>query len=156
MSQSVIMIFWSQRIWDIQTPLSNAEIAMKKTTNHVKHEIFIMLYTTIYHPFPFQEQTPPTFVFIFLPLDPIGDSTSSTGFTDIILRLRGDGIRRNFQNIEKLTKNQKCPMLGSVMYTHGHLLRTAHKLSATKMEHSHWSISHSTHLWLADKRQMNL
>ena len=105
-----------------------------------------MLYTTIYHPFPFQEQTPPTFVFIFLPLDPIGDSTSSTGFTDIILRLRGDGIRRNFQNIEKLTKNQKCPMLGSVMYTHGHLLRTAHKLSATKMEHSHWSISHSTHL----------
>ena len=79
-----------------------------------------MLYTTIYHPFPFQEQTPPTFVFIFLPLDPIGDSTSSTGFTDIILRLRGDGIRRNFQNIEKLTKNQKCPMLGSVMYTHGH------------------------------------
>ena len=29
---------------------------------------------------------------------------------------------------------------------HGHLLRTAHKLSATKIEHSHWSTGHSTHL----------
>ena len=29
---------------------------------------------------------------------------------------------------------------------HGHLLGTAHKLSATKIEHSHWSTGHSTHL----------
>ena len=29
---------------------------------------------------------------------------------------------------------------------HGHLLMTAHKLSATKIEHSHWSTGHSTHL----------
>ena len=36
------------------------------------------------------------------------------------------------------------------------LLRTAYKLSATKIDHSHWSNGHSTHLWLADKRQTNL
>ena len=40
--------------------------------------------------------------------------------------------------------------------SHGHLLRTAHKLSATKIEHSQWSTGHSTHLWLADKNQTNL
>ena len=40
--------------------------------------------------------------------------------------------------------------------SHGHILRTAHKLSATKIEHSHWSTGHSTHMWLADKRQTNL
>ena len=39
---------------------------------------------------------------------------------------------------------------------HGHLLRTAHKLSATKSEPSHWSTGHSAHLWLADQRQINL
>ena len=31
-------------------------------------------------------------------------------------------------------------------WSHGHLLRTAYKLSATKIEHSHWSTGHSTHL----------
>ena len=30
--------------------------------------------------------------------------------------------------------------------SHGHLLRTAYKLSNTKIEHSHWSTGHSTHL----------
>ena len=29
---------------------------------------------------------------------------------------------------------------------HGHLERTAYKLSATKIEHSHWSTDHITHL----------
>ena len=29
---------------------------------------------------------------------------------------------------------------------HGHLERTAYKLSATKIEHSHWSTGHSTQL----------
>ena len=33
---------------------------------------------------------------------------------------------------------------------HGHILRTAHKLSATTVEHSHWTTGHSTNLWLAD------
>ena len=33
-----------------------------------------------------------------------------------------------------------------LFWDHGHLLRTAHKLSATKIEHSHWSTGHSTHL----------
>ena len=28
--------------------------------------------------------------------------------------------------------------------SHGHLLRTAHKLSATNIKHSHWSTGHST------------
>ena len=40
--------------------------------------------------------------------------------------------------------------------THGHLQRTAHKLSATKIEHSYWSTGNNTHLWLADKSQTNL
>ena len=31
-----------------------------------------------------------------------------------------------------------------------------HKLSATKIELSHWSTGHSIHLGLADKIQMNL
>ena len=39
--------------------------------------------------------------------------------------------------------------------SHGHLLRTAHKLSATKIEHSQWSTGHSTLLWLDDKRLTN-
>ena len=29
---------------------------------------------------------------------------------------------------------------------HGHLERTAYKLSASKIEHSHWSTGHSTQL----------
>ena len=39
---------------------------------------------------------------------------------------------------------------------HGHLLRTAHKFCATKIEHSHWLTGHITHLWLTDKSQTNL
>ena len=39
---------------------------------------------------------------------------------------------------------QKCPK------------RKAHKLSATKCEHSLWSTGHTTHLWLADRSQTNL
>ena len=39
---------------------------------------------------------------------------------------------------------------------HGHLERTAYKLRATKIKHSHWSTGHSTQLWLAEKRQTNL
>ena len=36
---------------------------------------------------------------------------------------------------------------------HGHLLRTAYKLSATKIELSYWSTGHSTDLWLTDKKK---
>ena len=43
-----------------------------------------------------------------------------------------------------------------LQYNHGHLLRTAYKLHATRIEHSHSSTGHSTQLWLADKRQTNL
>ena len=39
---------------------------------------------------------------------------------------------------------QKCPK------------RKAHKLSATKCEHSLWSTGHTTHLWLADRSKTNL
>ena len=39
---------------------------------------------------------------------------------------------------------------------HGNVKRKAVKLSVTKCEHFHWSNGHRTHLWLADKSQMNL
>ena len=62
-------------------------------------------------------------------------------------------LKRHLTFVRECLKKWFLSLLG---LTHGHLLRTAHKLSGTKSEHSHRSTGHSTHLWLADKRQTNL
>ena len=45
---------------------------------------------------------------------------------------------RTYQSVHPAT------MLDLWSKNHDHLLRTAYKLNATKIEHSHWSTGHST------------
>ena len=84
------------------------------------------------------------------------------------------GWSTRFSGIERLTSNTRTckllffqqnyphqdPSYAMESYKHsllhGNLLQKAHKLSATKIELSHWSTGNGTHLWLADKNKMIL
>ena len=59
----------------------------------------------------------------------------------VIIKIVIQGVSKQADKSIVLKHNK---ILGTV--NHGHLVRTAYKLSATKIEHSHWSTGHSTHL----------
>ena len=54
-------------------------------------------------------------------------------------------VRKSLIKLRLIFKS--VPPLPIPCWIHGKLLRKAHELSATKIEHSNWWTGHSTHLW---------